>query len=112
VSTLYFVEHNKQQQADGFFGAGMFRQEAGPTHLSDEERHYFHNLHTLFKNKTHGPWPMRQMYATSTSRPPGSRQAEEEAEDLAAVLTKPQVRAPGACQHWPKQPATACQGSA
>nr|AAM11082.1 GH24458p [Drosophila melanogaster] len=91
VSTLYFVEHNKQQQADGFFGAGMFRQEAGPTHLSDEERHYFHNLHTLFKNKTHGPWPMRQMYATSTSRPPGSRQAEEEAEDLAAVLTKPQV---------------------
>ncbi|XP_017070362.1 myelin regulatory factor isoform X1 [Drosophila eugracilis] len=92
VSTLYFVEHNKQQQMDGYqaFGNGLFRPETGSTHLSDEERHYFHNLHTLFKNKTHGPWPSR-MYATSTARPPGSRPAEEEAEDLAAVLTKPQV---------------------
>ncbi|KAH8348444.1 hypothetical protein KR084_007470, partial [Drosophila pseudotakahashii] len=94
VSTLYFVEHNKQQQMDGYqiFNNGLFRPEAGSTHLSDEERHYFHNLHTLFKNKTHGTWPSR-MYATSTVRPPGFRPAEEEPEDLAAVLTKPQVAA-------------------
>ncbi|KAH8337950.1 hypothetical protein KR067_011628, partial [Drosophila pandora] len=94
VSTLYFVEHNKQQQMDGYqlFGNGhLFRPEAGQTHLSEEDRHYFHNLHTLFKNKTHGSWSPR-MYATSTSRPPGGlRPGEDEVEELAAVIGKPQV---------------------
>ncbi|KAH8234348.1 hypothetical protein KR038_008082, partial [Drosophila bunnanda] len=93
VSTLYFVEHNKQQQMDGYqiFGNGhIFRPEPGSTHLSDEDRHYFHNLHTLFRNKTNGGWPGR-IYPTSTTRPPGYRPGEDETEELAAVMTKPQV---------------------
>ncbi|XP_043947713.1 myelin regulatory factor [Drosophila biarmipes] len=91
VSTLYFVEHNKQQQMDyQLFSNGLFRPEPGATHLTDEDRHYFHNLHTLFKNKTHGTRPSR-MSATSTSRPPGPWPAGEQPDDLAAVLSKPQV---------------------
>lgn len=83
---------------DGYqlFGNGhIFRPEPGSTHLSDEDRHYFHNLHTLFRNKTNGAWPSR-IYGTSTTRPPGYRPGEEETEELAAVMTKPQV--PGAQQ--------------
>ncbi|XP_026841222.1 uncharacterized protein LOC6592744 [Drosophila persimilis] len=97
VSTLYFVEHNKQQQLDGYqlFGNSHIFRTDTPTHLSEEDRHYFqHSLHTLFKNKTHVAWPSL-MYATSTSRPPASalvpRPGEDEAEELAAVMTKPQV---------------------
>ncbi|XP_034655017.1 uncharacterized protein LOC117892710 [Drosophila subobscura] len=97
VSTLYFVEHNKQQQLDGYqlFGNSHIFRTDTPTHLSEEDRHYFqHSLHTLFKNKTHVAWPSL-MYATSTSRPPaaatGPRPGEDEAEELAAVMTKPQV---------------------
>jgi len=91
---LYFVEHNKQQQMDGYqlFSNGLFRSEPGSTHLTDEDRHYFHNLHTLFKNKTIRAMPSK-MSAISTSRPPGSRPGGEEPEDLAAVLSKPQVSA-------------------
>lgn len=103
VSTLYFVEHNKQQQQqqlpmDGY--QSIFRTEGQPR-LSDEERLNFqHNLQTLFKNKTYS-WP-KLVYATSTTRPTGGGTGlrlsgdmdEAPEEELTAVMSNPQVNQP------------------
>ncbi|KAH8371059.1 hypothetical protein KR093_006022 [Drosophila rubida] len=107
VSTLYFVEHNKQQQPppqqlDGFqlFGdSRIFRPDASASRLSDEERLNFqHNLQSLFKNKTHVPWPSL-MYGASTTRPTGGTPTQrlgdgeeiQEKEELTALMNDPQV---------------------
>lgn len=103
VSTLYFVEHNKQQQQqqlplDGY--QSIFRTD-GQSRLSDEERLNFqHNLQTLFKNKTYA-WP-KLVYATSTMRPTGGGTGlrssgdmdEAPEEELTAVMSNPQVNQP------------------
>ncbi|KAM8714337.1 hypothetical protein ACLKA7_014464 [Drosophila subpalustris] len=106
VSTLYFVEHNKQQQPqqlDGYqlFGDSRIFRPDNPTRLSDEDRLNFqHSLQSLFKNKTHVPWPSL-MYAASTTRPTGGTPIRvvdgdeiQEKEELTAVMSNPQVNPP------------------
>ncbi|EDW02286.1 GH19977 [Drosophila grimshawi] len=110
VSTLYFVEHNKQQQhLDGFqmFGdSRLFRPDASATRLSDEDRLNFqHSWQTLFKNKTHGSWPSL-IFAASTTRPTvrhieGADELQQEEEELTAVMNNPQGNLA-----LPKQPHT------
>ncbi|XP_030377805.1 uncharacterized protein LOC115626563 [Scaptodrosophila lebanonensis] len=98
VSTLYFVEHNKQQQLESYqiFGNAHNRPDV-PLYMSDEDRNYLqHNLQTIFKNKSYVAWPSL-MYAASTSRPPSVRNVsrprdeEDTNDELAVVMSKQQV---------------------
>ncbi|ALC42471.1 CG3328, partial [Drosophila busckii] len=97
VSTLYFVEHNKQQQH--LEAHPHFRTESRASAVDELQ----FNLHNLFRNRTHLLLPS-VYYASSTTRPPAWRAEEElplsappeeeQQQELSAVMSNPLLQLP------------------